>query len=354
MAQSAQRDIVAIGASSGGLEALLEIVRRLPPDLPAAFFIVSHVPSQSRSYLPEILSRAGPLPATHAEDQEKIEPGRIYVAPPDFHLLLRKDHVRVVRGPRENNHRPAIDPLFRTAARAFGPRVIGIVLSGSLDDGTAGLFAIKGRGGIAIVQDPDDAMSPDMPRNALAAVPVDYCLPKHAIPLTIVELTERATPTDRGAIVAHEKNDLEKETDLEALNGVDIDDGERPGTPSTYGCPDCGGTLWELHDEEWLRFRCRVGHAYSAAGLLRTQGESLESALWSAFRTLQENAALARRLAARARANKQEPVAEKFATKSRVAEEQATLIRNLLLSAQIKEEAQEEIPDEAPGEAQEP
>ena len=154
--------------------------------------------------------------------------------------------------------------------------------------------------------------------------------------------------------MAHEKNDLEKETDLEALNGVDIDDGERPGTPSTYGCPDYGGTLWELHDEEWLRFRCRVGHAYSAAGLLRTQGEILQSAFWSAFRSLQENAALARRLAARARANKQEPVAEKFATKSRVAEEQATLIRNLLLSARIKGGTEEEIPDEAPGEAREP
>jgi two-component system, chemotaxis family, protein-glutamate methylesterase/glutaminase len=352
MAQSAQRDIVVIGASSGGLEALLEIVRRLPPDLPAALFIVTHVPSQGRSYLPEILSRSCPLPATHAEDQEKIEPGRIYVAPPDFHLLLRKDHVRIVRGPTENNHRPAIDPLFRTAARAFGPRVVGIVLSGSLDDGTAGLFAIKARGGITVVQDPADALFPDMPRNALAAVPVDYCLAKSAISQVIVELTQQRT--DRGATMVQNSYGLDKEIELEAMNGETISDEDRPGSPSTYGCPDCGGVLWELHEDKLLRFRCRVGHAYSAEGLLGTQGESLDAALWSAFRTLQENAALARRLAARARANKHEQVAEKFATKSRVAEEQAALIRNLLLSAHIKEEAREEIPDEAPGEAQEP
>lgn len=284
MVQSAQRDIVVIGASSGGLEALLEIVRRLPPDLPAALFIVSHLPSQSRSYLPAILSRSGPLPATHAEDQEKVEPGRIYVAPPDFHLLLRKEHVRIVRGPRENNHRPAIDPLFRTAARTFGPRVIGIVLSGSLDDGTAGLFAVKARGGITVVQDPADALFPDMPRNALAAVPVDYCLAKSAISKVIVELTQRQTsPTDRGATMAQNSDGLDKEIELEAMNGETVRDEDRPGSPSTFGCPDCGGVLWELHEDQLLRFRCRVGHAYSAEGLLGTQGESLDAALWRRF-----------------------------------------------------------------------
>jgi two-component system, chemotaxis family, protein-glutamate methylesterase/glutaminase len=336
---SPQRDIIVIGASSGGLEALREIVKGLPAELPAAVFIVVHVPAQSPSYLPQILSRVGKLPAKHPFDNEKIEAGRIYVAPPDFHLLVEKAHVRVVRGPRENNHRPAIDPLFRSAASVYRSRVVGVVLSGALDDGTAGLFAVKKRGGIAIVQDPSDALFPDMPRNALAVVPVDYILSKSAIPQTIIELSQHKTnSSDEGAIMTQSSQDMEKETDLEALNGVGMDDDSRPGAPSVYGCPDCGGTLWELQDQEWLRFRCRVGHAYSAEGLLRTQGESLESALWSAFRILNENAALGRRVASRARANQHDTVADKFEVKSRVAEEQAGLIRDLLLRSRIKDE----------------
>jgi two-component system chemotaxis response regulator CheB len=277
------------------------------------------------------------------ETARKSNGATFYVAPPGFHLLLGRQQVYVVRGPRENNHRPAIDPLFRSAATFFGPRVVAVVLSGVLDDGTAGLFAVKSRGGIAIVQDPKDALFPDMPRNALEAVPVDHCLTKYAIPETIVELTQQQpTSTDRGAAVAQKKDEMEKETDLEALNNVDIDDDSRPGNPSVYGCPDCGGTLWELQDQERLRFRCRVGHAYSADGLLRTQGESLEGALWSAFRILNENAALAQRLSARSRSNNQKAMADKFEAKARVAKEHARLIRDLLLSANIKEEARPE------------
>jgi two-component system, chemotaxis family, protein-glutamate methylesterase/glutaminase len=344
MVRNLQPHIIVIGASSGGLEPLMEIVRDLPADLPAALFIVVHVPPQATSQLPQILSRAGRLPAIHPKDYETIRAGTIYIAPPDFHLLLRRGDMRVVRGPRENNHRPAIDALFRTAARVYGPQVIGIVLSGMLDDGTAGLFAIKSRGGLTIVQDPKDALFPDMPRNALAAVQVDYLLPQAEIATVIAELIQRPISAAQGATMAPDKNQVEKdqmeiETKIEALEAGRTLDEEKPGTPAVYGCPECGGTLWEMQDEGWPRFRCRVGHAYSADGLLRTQGESLEAALWSAYRILHENASLARRLAKRAQGNKNQPLAEKFDRNSRLAADQAELIRELLLSGRIKDEA---------------
>jgi len=335
MALSLRHDIIVIGASSGGLEPLLDIVAGLPADLPAAIFIVVHIPAEGTSRLPEILSHAGRLPASHGKDREEIQLGHIYIAPPDFHLLLHDDYMRVIRGPRENNHRPAIDPLFRSAAYSYGPRVIGIVLSGMLDDGTAGLVAVKNRGGLAVVQDPQEALFPDMPRAALAAVPVDHCVSKKEIAQVIAALTQKPIPGETGkGETMNAPTEMKKETAITELTPGAIEDDDKPGTPSVYGCPDCGGTLWELQDDEWLRFRCRVGHAYSAEGLLGSQDENLESALWSAFRGLQENAALARRLAERARGNKQDLAAEKFETKSQRAAEQARLIRELLLNAQ--------------------
>ena len=183
-------NIIVIGASAGGVETLRQIVRPLPADLPAAIFVVMHVSPLTPSLLPNILTAAGLLPASPAQDGDLIEPSRIYVAPPDHHMLVEPGYIRLTRGPKENRHRPAIDPLFWTAARAYGPRVAGIVASGLMDDGATGLYIIKSEGGIAIVQDPKDAMFPSMPLSAIKAVPVDFILPAKAIPGKIVELAK--------------------------------------------------------------------------------------------------------------------------------------------------------------------
>jgi two-component system, chemotaxis family, protein-glutamate methylesterase/glutaminase len=325
----AAHDIIVMGASSGGIESFMEIVSGLPRDLPAAVFVVLHVSPRGTTKFPEILSRAGHIPAAHALDKEPIRPGRIYVAPPDFHLLLRNGTIRLVRGPKENNARPAIDATFRTAARIYGPRVVGVVLSGALDDGTAGLAAIKERGGIALVQDPGDALFPDMPRNAMEAVKIDYCLPTREIASLLVRL---ALEPVKGETAPPVPEEMQKESEIEAMDMGTIEDEEKPGTPSVFGCPECGGVLWELQDDELLRFRCRVGHAYGAEGLLAAQSESLDTALWSAFRALEENAALCRRLAKQALKNQRIKSAKLFEGRAEAAERQADAIRRVLLA----------------------
>ncbi|HEY1373385.1 MAG TPA: chemotaxis protein CheB [Candidatus Binatia bacterium] len=323
--------IIVIGASSGGIEALSEVVAGLPEDLPAPVFVIIHVPARSISILPDILNRAGPLTAAHAKDNEKIKPGRIYVARPDFHMLIRNGQIRLVRGPKENNTRPAIDPTFRTAARVYGPRVVGVILSGSLDDGAAGLHAIKARGGVTIAQDPQDALFPDMPQNAISSVNIDHILRK----IDIAPLLDRLArePVEISAPGVPEM--MEKETDIEAMT-IPTEE-EKPGTPSAYGCPECGGVLWELHDGEMLRFRCRVGHGYSAEGLLSEQSEQLDVALWSAFRALEENASLARRLAERAKHHGNKMLINRFEERARNASEQADAIKKLLQSGKMSE-----------------
>ncbi len=233
-----RQDIVVIGASAGGIQALITLLGGLPADLPAAIFVVVHIPPYSISLLPEILGRAGPLPAAHAVHGEAIRPSRIYVAPPNRHLLVRRDQVEVTGGPRENHVRPAVDPLFRSAARAYGQRVVGVVLSGSLYDGSAGLLAVKGRGGVAIVQDPDDAAVDSMPRNALALVEADYTAGAAAIAPILVELTRRSTSTGGGQAMADEEERLEV-----VIRGVFAEQAndQRAADTTIYTCPDCGG-----------------------------------------------------------------------------------------------------------------
>lgn len=282
------RDIIVIGASAGGFTALQRIVADLPPDLPAALFIVWHLPSDGYGVLPQVLNRAQTLPAEHALDGEAIVPGRIYVAPPDHHLLVEHGHVRVTRGPKEHRFRPAIDPLFRSAARAYGVRVVGVVLSGALDDGAAGLAAIKRYGGTAIVQDPLDAEVPAMPHNAMRAVAVDYVVPMADMAALLVRLShERVAEPREASMEEDDKTDIE----------VRIAAGEnalaagviRLGAPSPYACPDCHGVLLAVKDGELLRFRCHTGHAFSADSLLEAITAGIEDQLWSSVRALEEN-----------------------------------------------------------------
>jgi two-component system, chemotaxis family, protein-glutamate methylesterase/glutaminase len=319
-------DIVVVGASAGGVEALADLAASLPADLPAAVFVVLHVPSTGTSALPDILSRHGPLPAGHVKDGEPIENGRIYVAPPDHHVLLRSGHVHLARGPRENGHRPAVDPLFRSAARQYGSRVIGVVLSGALDDGTAGLNAIKTRGGLAIVQEPVDALYSGMPESAQAHVPVDHVEPAAAMGPLLARLT--AEPA--GEVPHSAPDDMEVEVEVEGFS-LEAIEGEHPGRPSGFSCPDCNGVLWEIQDGDLQRFRCRVGHAWSPESLLTQQSEGLEAALWIALRSLEERAALARRLAEPARRRGHTITAGRFEEQAAEAQQAARLIRNLLL-----------------------
>jgi two-component system chemotaxis response regulator CheB len=321
----AGHDLVVIGASAGGVEALGEAVGSLPADLPAAVLVVLHLPSNSNSALPGILGRRGSLPAEHAVHGEPIRGGRIYVAPPDRHLLVADGHVHLSRGPRENGHRPAVDPLFRSAARYYGPRVIGVVLSGALDDGTAGLLAIKGQGGVAVAQDPKDALYPGMPSSAIQHAGVDHVAPAAAMGAVLDRLVRQPAPGGPRDV----PEELQFEVDSEEL-AMSAQDQHRPGRPSGFGCPDCNGVLWEIDEANLIRFRCRVGHAWSQESLVARQSETLESALWVALRSLEERAALSHRLAAFARNGGHPITAARFEEQAKEAEAAAAQVRPLL------------------------
>lgn len=337
-------DIVVVGASAGGVEALTELFSRIPPDFPASIFVVLHVPAGSRSLLPRILRRFGPLPVVHASDGEPIARACIYVAPPDRHLLVKRGHVRLGRGPRENSSRPAVDPLFRTAALAYGPRVVGVVLTGTLDDGTAGLHVVKQRGGTAVAQDPDEALYPGMPGSAIANVAVDHVLPLAGIAELLVRLAGTGTPQEGEDLLPDE---TETETGLEAdiaeMDAAALLDTDRPGTPSGFSCPECHGVLWELHDGQVVRFRCRVGHAYSVETLLSEQSGAMEAALWTAFQALEERAALMQSMAERMRRRGQEGLAERYRRQMEETQARAALVRRVLLQGGDGEE----VPDGA-------
>jgi two-component system chemotaxis response regulator CheB len=276
----ARPDLVAIGASAGGVEALRAVAAGLPTGLPAAVLVVLHLPRDAPSALPNILQRSGPLPAAAAVDGELLQPGRIYVAPPDVHMLVIDGRILLGRGPSENGHRPAIDPLFRSVARAAGPRGIAVVLSGARDDGAAGATSVARAGGTVIVQDPADALFDAMPVAVLARHPAAYTVTAAALGDLLVKLTA-ATISGGAEHVGHERPDLEAAA---AQQGG-------------FGCPTCGGSLTEVESDPAPRFRCRIGHAWSAESLLAEQAVTTEGALWTAVRALEEKAALAARMA---------------------------------------------------------
>ncbi len=331
--QMTGHDIVVIGASAGGVETLTKLVKDLPADMAAAVFVVLHIPAYGTSVLPDILQRKGPLPALHPKDGQAIEPGRIYVAPPDRHLVLYQGRLRLTRGPHENGVRPAVDTLFRSAARAYGPRVVGVVLSGMLDDGTAGAQAIKMRGGQVIVQDPDEAMFAGVPRHALEHVKADFVLPVAQIAPTLTRLTQTPVSETEMAPVPPE---METEVN-QAMFKQDALESDHPGTPSAMACPECHGVLWEIEDDSLLRYRCRVGHAYSPASLLAEQSEVLEDALWVALRAFEENAALAERMKQRAQARGHLMSVRHFAEQVQEARQRAAIIRQALLRGEVAE-----------------
>lgn len=323
-------DVVVIGASAGGVEALTRLVSRLPARLDAAVFIVLHIPPASRSQLPDILDRAGPLPALHAIDGARIQHGRIYVAPSDVHLTLEPGRINVRSGPRENRHRPAIDPLFRSAAISYGSRVVGIVLSGTLDDGTAGLLEIKRHGGIAIVQHPDEALFSGMIDSALATLEVDYSLPVVQIAEVVARLAHERS-TERSISVSVPNEDRISGDQMAEIRGDSLPRPDSESSPSPFACPDCGGVLWDLSEGHLLRFRCRVGHAYTVESLLVAQTEQFEGALWTALRALEEKASLARRLERRAVQQAHDRAASQFDEQASSATQAATIIREVLI-----------------------
>ena len=282
--------VIVVGASAGGVDALSAVVAGLTSDLRAAVLVVLHVSPRGKSVLPHILSSRGPLPARHAVDGERLEPGRVYVAPPDQHLIVEPGRVRLTDEPRENGVRPSIDTLFRSAAHAYGPAVIAVVLSGMLDDGTAGLIAVKQHGGVAVVQDPTEAVFPSMPANAARFADPDHVVPLDKVAPLLVGIVEEWSQ-DRRARAQRSRDDHDPPENASA--------GAQNGEPSEFTCPECGGTLWEQQYGDLLRFRCRVGHAYSTESLVAEQRQALEGALWGAVVALEERADLAARICRR-------------------------------------------------------
>lgn len=288
-----QRDVVVIGGSAGSWKPLREILAALPASFPASVFVVVHISADSDGSLEEHFSRLASLPVTQAMDCEPIRRGHVYVARPDYHLTLEPGRMRVLREPRENRHRPAIDPLFRTAARVYGARVIGIILSGLLDDGSAGLYAVKQRGGIAMVQDPTEAAFPEMPRSALNYATPHYVLRTAEIVANLINLVhidqdEIVMPsrhTGKAASASGKASpSLSGAQPARNMETAYFDEGE--GTPSVFACPDCHGVLWELKNGGLLRFRCRVGHSWGSESLAKELSQASESALWAAVRAL--------------------------------------------------------------------
>ena len=323
----AQRDIIVIGGSAGSFDPLRTIVSSLPASFPGSILIVTHMMADFPSLLEEHLGSNSHLPVNQASDQEPIRRGHIYVARPDYHLTIEAGRMRVLRGPRENRHRPAIDALLRTAARVYGPRVIGVILSGSLDDGSMGLYAVKQRGGISIVQDPAEAAWSEMPRRALGYATPHYVLKTRDIAPTLMNLVQ----VDQDEIVMPKKKAAKTNGHARSHNGGRVrpsakqasrDDGGTPrttsspitdgdneanlkvkyfdegeGNPSVFACPECHGVLWEVREGNLIQFRCRVGHSYGSESLSVELSQASEAALWAALRALEEKAAMQRRVA---------------------------------------------------------
>jgi len=324
------RDIVVIGASAGGISALLALVKTLPADFPAPIFVVQHLAPDSPSILPQLLSSVSALRVKHPHNGETVEPGVIYVAPPDHHLLLEDDRVLMARGPKENRFRPSIDALFRSAAYTYGPRVIGVVLTGYLDDGTSGLWSVQRMGGLTVVQAPHDAEQPSMPTNALEFVAADYVVPLAELGGLLVRLTTEPAPA-KPKLPADQLDLLKIELTIAKQGGgfelgiIDM------GKLTPFTCPDCHGALTQLIEGKLIRYRCHTGHAYTVSALLSEVTESVESLLYQGMRGLEETKMILQNLGAQFTDNEQPEVAALFLRKADETGRQARVVHQSIL-----------------------
>jgi two-component system chemotaxis response regulator CheB len=324
-----KHDIVVIGTSAGGVGALQEILKGLPQDLPASVFIVMHLTPHIPSFLARVLLKAGRIPVQPVLGPMNFRRGHIYVAPPDHHIALSRTQVDINRGPRENWNRPSVDVLFRSAATSHGPHVIGIILTGFLDDGTAGLAAIRREGGITMVQDPEDAMFPDMPLNAVQNVQIDHVVPLSQIAPTLVNLV-RSRP-DRSRMRVSEEVAIETaiaKATMTRMNGRAAL--EKLGRPATFTCPECLGPLWELKDGDLVRYRCQVGHAFSAESMMTAQQDAVERALWKALGAIESRVALWRRISERMKGPRLQDLARFYRAKEKEAVRDLEELRGIL------------------------
>ncbi|GAB3883202.1 chemotaxis protein CheB [Spirosoma agri] len=318
----AKRNIIVIGASAGGVYALKELVATLPPDFHASLFIVLHVSSHSPSFLPEILTVSGALPVVHPQDGEVIQTGKIYVAPPDHHMLVEHDQVIVKKGPKENRFRPSIDALFRSAAYSYGPRVIGIVLTGMLNDGTSGMWSVKRLGGIGIIQEPREAIYPSMPDSVLEYVDVDYIVPISKMAFLLEDLIKESV-SEKPDLPAKEDELMVTEINIAAQENAFELGIQDMGEPTRLTCPECNGALVSIKEGKIIRYRCHTGHAFTANALLAETTKSVEDSFWKAIRSLEETVMLLEQSGKQLAEGGNTVAAQQFMEKAREARERA-------------------------------
>jgi len=329
-----KRDIIVIGASAGGINALIDLLGSLPPQFDSSIFIVQHTSPYSKSQLPVILSRCTSMKVMHAKDGEKIRSGQIYVAPPDHHLILEEGRLVVKKGPKENRFRPSIDTLFRSAAYVYGSRVIGIVLSGLLNDGTSGLWAIKRLGGTTIIQDPADAIFPEMPENALEYVEVDHIEPVSKMSDLLQALTAHEPPATP-EITAEEMKLMKTEVVIASRDNAFEMGIMHMGEISPFTCPECHGALISLKEGKAVRYRCHTGHAFSASTLLAGVTTTVEESLWNAMRALEETTMLLEQIGNSFRDTGNAAASKKFFEKAEQTRERARIIHDSVFTQEL-------------------
>ena len=326
--------IIVIGSSAGGIPALMELVAGLPASFPAAILVVQHIPPYSESNLHHILNRLGPLPAVAAKDGQKVLPGHIYVATADHHLLVENEKLLVRKGPRENRFRPSVDALFRSAAYTYGNRVIGVVLSGALDDGTSGLWTIQRLGGLAIIQHPEDALFPQMPVNAQQFVTVNYSVPASQMAALLSELTAKPI-AGKSKITKKELALLQTEIIIATRDNAFQMGIIEMGELTPFTCPECHGALTQLKEGKITRFRCHTGHAYTISSLLSEVSDNVETILWQAMQALEETTMLLNRVGEHFTDSQQDEIAKLFYTKAETMKKRSQLVHDTVLSQEI-------------------